>query len=212
MIKNLQLGLCLLSAMLLPRLASASLVGPYTPDANTPILLHLNETSGSVTTNVGTLGGNFITVNAGAGASPAPTVTGMLGYPGFSTASPAISFNNCESNQTGGYMLGYDYNRDGSYEGDIGNTTPPSPSDYVTMSSLGIGNGGQTPFTLEALICPTALTSGNQDIISTDSHESVRCFFFRINASQLAFQYVGGGTVPSQQASATIHRQRCHLR
>ncbi|MGA2243950.1 MAG: LamG-like jellyroll fold domain-containing protein [Verrucomicrobiota bacterium] len=204
---TLKISLCLLLAALLPRFSPAALVGPYTPDANTLFLLHLNEAAGgSVTTNVGLKGGNFITVNFSSAGNPLPAVTTMLGFPSFSITSPtAISFDNCESNNTAGYVLGFDFNGDGSFEGDTGSANPPD-SDYLPMSDLNIGNGGQSPFTLEALICPSSI-SANEDIISTDSHNSPRCFFFRIaNGGQIAFQYVGGGTpsLTSQSLSANI--------
>ena len=189
------LGLVLLA--LLPRFALAALVGPYTVDTNTLILLHLDEAAGgSVTTNVGLLGGNFITCDL-ADNNPSPPVTTMLGFPSYSTNDPtasppiAVSFDNCESNTTAGYGLGYCFNGvDTAFYGDTGSATTPGPSnDYMYMTNLNIGNGGQTPFTLEALICPTS-TAGNQDIISTDNHNSNRPFFFRISGGTLAFQFV----------------------
>ena len=55
-----KLFLWLLAALLTPRLATALLVGPYTPDANTLVLLHLDEAAGgSVTANAGSLGKTF---------------------------------------------------------------------------------------------------------------------------------------------------------
>jgi len=201
--KNLQLGLCLLPAILVPQFAHGALAGPYTADANTLFLLHMDEPAGgSVTTNAGSLGGKFITVNFSATGNPLPAVTTMLGFGSYSTTSPAaISFNNCASNQTSGYLLGYDFNGDGSFAGDPGTAT--TTADYMMMTNLGIGVGGQTPFTMEALICPTS-TSGNQDIFSTDSHDTVRGLFFRISSGTLAFQYVGGGTLTSQALQGNI--------
>jgi hypothetical protein len=189
-------------ATLLPRFASAALVGPYTPDANTLFLLHLDEASGvSVTTNVGLMGGNFITVNYSSDAnanSGMPVVTTMLGFQGYSTNSPTtIFFDNCESNTTAGYLLGYDFNRDGVFEGDQGNGTS---ADFLAMTNLNIGNGGQSPFTLEALICPTS-TAGNQEIICTDSDAINRAFQFRISNGTLMFQFINS---PLQLLSGNI--------
>jgi autotransporter-associated beta strand protein len=204
--KTLKLSLCLL-ATLLPRFVFAALNGPYTPDANTLVLLHLNEAAGgSVTTNVGSLGGNFYSVNYTTDPATLPLVTTMLGATGYSTNLPtSISFGNCEYNTTTGYEFGYDYNRDGIFEGDTGGGTS---LDFMTMSTLNIGNGGQTPFTLEALIQPTT-TAGNQEIICTDSDAGSRGFQFRISAATLAFQFITGaqaiaGTIPTTGPNAFV--------
>jgi hypothetical protein len=198
---------CLWLATLLPRLASAALTGPYMPDAHTLVLLHLDEVVGStVTTNIGLMGGNFITVNYSSDVnanSGVPVVTSMLGFPGYSTNPPyaffptPISFDNCESNTTAGYLLGYDFNRDGFFEGDQGNGTS---LDFLAMTNLNIGNGGQSPFTLEALICPTS-TNGNQEIICTDSDALNRAFQFRISSGTLMFQFINP---PLQALSGNI--------
>lgn len=209
--KTLKAVVYLMVLLPLPRFAFAALVGPYTPDANTLFLLHLDGASGSsVTTNVGLEGGNFITANFSSTGNPLPTITTMLGFPSFSTNSPTtVSFDNCESNMTSGYILGYDYNKDGSFEGDTGGANPAN-ADYLAMTNLNIGNGSSTPFTLEALICPNTITSGplnssgDYDIISTDSHNTLRGFFFRIANGTLAFQFVGGTGVASQSLSANI--------
>ena len=188
---TLKQSLCLMAAAWLPFSVSATLTGPYTPDASTVILLHLNEAAGgSVTTNVGTLGGNFYSVNFTANSTPLPVVTTMLGAAGYS------SFNNCEYSTASGYMLGYDANKSGAFDPDPGNGSSP---DNITMSELNIGNGGQTPFTLEALIQPTS-TNGNQEIICTDSDAGNRGFQFRISSSVLMFQFIYG----SKALSAAI--------
>ena len=188
------LSLGLLLATLLPRAASAALTGPYTADANTLVLLHFDEAAGgSATANAGSLGGSFYSVNysSDSGAnSGVPVVTTMLGATSYSISSPTpVNFNNCEYNTTAGYELGYDYNGDGKFEGDQGNGTS---LDFLTMNKLGIGNGGQTPFTLEAIIQPT-VTSGNQEIICTDSQAGNRGFQFRITSGSLQFQFITGG-------------------
>jgi len=88
----------------------------------------------------------------------------MLGATGYSTNSPTvISFGNCMTNPASssaqsGYEFGYDYNRSGAYEGE---TTTIRSADAMVMTNLNIGNGGQTPFTLEALIQPTS-TAGSR--------------------------------------------------
>ena len=59
-------------------------------------------------------------------------------------------------------MFGYDYNRDGIVEPDNGSGISV---DFLPMSSSNIGTGGQTPFTLEAVICPNQPPrAGNQKL------------------------------------------------
>ena len=184
-------GMALMSACLfVPTAAKASIVGPYTADANTLILLHLNEAAGGTNAAIAAgsvfVGTNFISVNEAAGtATPPPvtTVLGATGYPGFGSAATFA---------TTGYELAFDGNGNGSYQGDSGSVS----ADAILMSSLNIGNGSQTPFTLEAMIAPTTITSGTQEIICTDSSAGTRAFQFRINASgQLEFyQTITGGT------------------
>jgi hypothetical protein len=202
--KTIYASLVLLLAILSPRYALANLLGPYTLDTNTLVLLHLDEAAGqSVTTNVGSLGGNFVSVNFSANTYPSalPVVTSMLGRASLTTNTlpTPITFNNCESNTTTGYMLGYDYNRDGAYEPDNGSG---SSVDYLPMSLLNIGNGGQTPFTLEAVICPTS-TSGNQEVICTDSDAGNRGFQFRISSATFMFQFITGGQALSYTIPTT---------
>src|SRR5208283_826257 len=126
---------------------------------------------GSVTTNVGSLGKNFYSVNYASASATPPLVTTMLGATGYSTnyfttnnlsvvTSFTNNFTNCEYNVTAGYEFGFDYNGNGQYDADSGSGTSV---DFVPMTVLNIGNGGQTPFTLEALIQPTT-TAGNQEI------------------------------------------------
>jgi autotransporter-associated beta strand protein len=208
--KNLSLltqPLMIMAVIMSPLLARANLVGPYAADTNTLVLLHLDEPSGnSVTTNLGSLGGSLISVNYASDATPLTVVTSMLGAAGYSTNSPAIiTYSNAEYNTTAGYEFGYDYNRDGVFEPDTGGGTS---LDFITMNKLNIGNGGQTPFTLEALIQPTT-TSGNQEIICTDSAAGSRGFQFRITSGSLQFQFISGSqalsaTIPSSGANAFV--------
>ncbi len=185
--KNLKLLLCLLTTALVSRLALADLVGPYTPDANTLFLLHFDEPAGgSVTTNVGLKGGNFYSCNLSTASATPPTVTTMLGAAGY--VNGATNFHNCAINPTTGYLFGYDANNSGAYQGE--GTAPAA--DALAMSNLNIGNGGQSPFTIEALIQPNTIL-GNQEIICTDSSGSSRAFQFRISAGSLQFSFITGG-------------------
>ncbi len=170
--------------------AVADLVGPYTPDANTLFLLHFDEAAGgSVTTNLGTKGGNFYSVDETAASATPPVVTTQLGAPGY--VNGATNFNLCMTNFNTGYEFGFDFNNSGAYQGDV-SATAPSP-DALVMTNLNMGNGGQTPFTLEAAIQPTT-TAGNQEIICTDnsgppngSGNVNRGFQFRITSGSLQF-------------------------
>src|ERR1017187_41104 len=157
--KLLKLSLCLLLATMVQRFALADLVGPYTPDANTLFLVHFDEAAGgTVATNVGSKISNFYSVTeATASATPA-TVTTMLGAAGY--VNGATNFHNCMTNPTTGYLFGYDFNKSGAYQGE---GSAPCP-DALAVTNLNIGNGGQTPFTLEAVIRPTTI-SANQEII-----------------------------------------------
>ena len=200
--------------ILSPGLAGAALVGPYTPDASTLLLLHFSEPAGgSKTANAGSLGGSFYSVNYSSDPATLPVVTTMLGATGYSTSSPTlVSFGNCEYNTTAGYEFGYDYNGDGVYEGDTGTGTSV---DFLTMSKLGIGNGGQTSFTLEALVQPTS-TAGNQEIICTDSDAGSRGFQFRITSGSLQFQFITGGqaiagTIPTTGPNALVTGNWYHV-
>src|ERR1017187_3611242 len=162
--KTIKLSFCLLLATLVPRFVFADLTGPYTVDANTLYLFHFDEAAGgTLATNVGSKGGVSYSVNENPASATPPTVTTMLGAAGF--VSGAANFQNCMTNPTSGFVFGYDFNNSGAYEGDVNNATPSA--DRLAMTNLNIGKGGQTPFTLEALIRPTT-TGGSQEIICTD--------------------------------------------
>lgn len=215
-----KLGSLSLSALLLTVASSsrADLVGPYTPDASTLYLFHFDEAaSGTLTTNVGSKSGRAYSVDQAVATALPPTVTTMLGAAGYATNLPlVISFGNAMTNPTTGYLFGYDYNNSGAYDGDIGFSPNPPSADALGMTNLNIGIGGQTPFTLEALIQPTS-TAGSQEIICTDSStpgitgNTARGFQFRINSGGLNFQYIGGpavkalsGTIPTTGPDAFV--------
>jgi autotransporter-associated beta strand protein len=192
--KTIKLSLCLLVALLVPRFSFGDIVGNYTADANTLFLLHFDEAAGgSVTTNVGTKGGNFYSVNEATASATPPTVTTMLGA--VSYLNGATNFHNCMTNPTTGYEFGYDFNKSGAYQGDVSSSSL-SP-DALAMTNLNIGNGGQTPFTLEALVRPNQIASGTQEIICTDSSAGSRAFQFRLNAGTVQFTFVNGGATMS---------------
>jgi len=189
----------LLTAVFLPcLLARANLVGPYTNDVNTLFLLHFNEPAGgSVTTNVGIKGGNFYTVTnttTGNGLAEPPPVTTLLGYTSYTNANGtnfgnAVSGTNIDGLADG--LIGYDGNNNGAFDADV-QGGPASP-DAIALTNLNIGNGGQTSFTLEAIICPSVINV-NQEIICTDDYNGTRGFQFKITSSgTLQFQFISPG-------------------
>lgn len=199
-------GLCLLAA----NSSRADLVGPYTPDANTLFLLHFDEPAGSTATaNAGTKGGNFYTCNLSAASATPPVVNTMLGAAGY--VNGATNFNNCLTNPAVGYLAGFDFNNNGAYQGE--GTAPAA--DALAMTNLNIGVGGQSPFTIEALIRPTTLAV-NQEIVCTDSSAGSRAFQFRITGGSLQFQFISGGgaisaTIPTTGPDAFVAGQWYHV-
>ena len=147
--------------------------------------------------NVGIKGGNFYTVTnttTGNGLAEPPPVTTLLGYASYTNAN-GINFGNavCGTNTSAPFtngLIGYDGNNNGAYDADV-QGGPASP-DAIAMTNLNIGNGGQTPFTLEALICPSSITAPqNQEIICSDDYNGSRGFQFKITTGgQLQFQFI----------------------
>ena len=165
---------------------------PYTADANTVYLFHLDEAAGaSVVTNSAplTVGTNLVAFDgnnyAGDGINQ-PTVTTVLGATGFS------GFGNCANLSAASDLgLGLDVNRDGGVLLDDG--APISPDRLATHSFFGAGN----QFTLEALVNLPTITSGNREIIATDNSGANidRGLQFRITATgQLEFNFIGVNT------------------
>ncbi|HZI33387.1 MAG TPA: hypothetical protein VFF11_13690, partial [Candidatus Binatia bacterium] len=192
--KNVKFFTTLLLAFALPKFALADLAGPYTPDANTLYLVHLDEPSGgSVATNTGSRGGVFITATnttSGNGLALPPSVTTLLGYPSFSGFNKAVSGTNVDGQADA--VIGYDGNNNGVFDGDV--QGGQASLDGIAMTNLNIGVGGASPFTLEALIRPGNITA-NQEIICSDSYH-VRGFQFKITSvGQLQFQYITAPTV-----------------
>ena len=209
----------LASFILAPSFARADLVGPYTVDANTLYLFHFDEAAGgTLTTNVGVKGGVAYSVTEAAASTTPATVTTMLGAAGY--VNGPTNFNNCMTNPTTGYEFGYDFNKSGAYQGDTGSGS--LSADALAMTNFNIGRGGQTPFTLEALIQPAGISSSTaQEIICTDSSAAAnanRGFQFRIISSTLNFQFVGGatpravaGTIPTTGPDAFVANTWYHV-
>jgi autotransporter-associated beta strand protein len=174
----------LLIAAFAPTLSQAVIIGPYTPDANTLHLYHFDEAAGGVVVaNSGSIGGNAYSVNEATASATPPTVTTVLGAAAFSGFGNAVSF------PTAGYLLGFDANASGAYQGESATAVSP---DRINMNTLNMGNGGQTPWTIEAMIAPTA-TNVNQEIVCTDSsalNPPGRAFQFKIVPAGLQFQTI----------------------
>src|SRR6266481_3943317 len=163
---------------------------PYTWDANTLFLFHFDEpAAASAATNSGSLKGNAYSVNMTTASSAPPVVTtvlGAAGYPGFGNAANL---------NTSGYLLGYDADDSGAYNGET--------VEAFSMSQLNMGNGGPTTWTLEAMILPS-VTNANQEIISTDSSAASRGFQFRLNtAGQLELNLIAAGINPKTAIPST---------
>lgn len=180
-----------LAVLCLTTLASeAGISGPYTPDAQTTHLYHLDEVAGAfAVVNSGSAGGSALAVgpNNPATATPAPSsaLTGAAGFGPFGHAADLTGLP--------GHLLGYDANGSGIYQADLNGTASP---DRVALSTLGIG--AAAPFTLEALVSPFS-TSGNREIIATDSYAAQRGFQFRIvtggaTGQRLEFNLIGTGS------------------
>ena len=181
-----RLLLLLLSAHFISSQSSATIVGPYTADANTLHLFHLDETSGSVTVDSVSGGGNAYTVQnttTGNGTATPPTVTTILNATAYSGFGTAANLN------TAGYIIGYDANANGHYDADV---QSGQTGDTITQSSFfNMGNGSQTPWTIEAMIYPS-VTNVNQEILCSDSYHT-RGFQFKINtAGQLEINFITG--------------------
>ncbi len=207
-------------------LCQADLVGPYTPDANTLFLFHFSEAAGgSVTLNSGSKGGSAYSVDANPVSATPPTITAMLGAAGYVGGS--VNFGNCMTNpgvstaagDQLGYLVGYDNNNSGAFDADVNGTTPSA--DQLGMTNLNMGVGGQSAFTLEALIRPNS-TAGSQEIICTDNSaaagNSARGFQFRINSGGLQLQWIGGasptavsGTIPTTGPDAFVAGEWYHV-
>jgi hypothetical protein len=157
---------------------------PYIADANTLVLFHFDEAAGgSVTTNLGSLGGNAYSVNMSSATTTPSLVTTVLAAASYTNFGNAATF-------ASGQLIGWDYNNSGAYDGDVNGSM--LSADRLPMSLLNIGNGGQTPWTLEAIIYP-AVTNASQEIITTDSSTGNRGFQFRLNsAGQLDLHLITG--------------------
>jgi hypothetical protein len=170
--------------------SAESAPSPYTWDANTLFLFHFDEPAGaSAATNSGSLEGNAYSVNMTIASSAPPVVTTVLGASGYP------GFGNAANLNTSGYLVGYDADDSGAYNGET--------VEALGMNQFNMGNGGPTPWTLEAMIFPS-VTNMNQEIISTDSSAASRGFQFRLNnAGQLELNLIAAGINPKTAIPST---------
>ena len=167
-------------------------LAPYTPDANTTFLFHLDEPAGeSVAANavVSEISGfSAITFDgdeyAGDGTVQ-PTITSTLGSSGFTGFGNAASL----TERTG---IGVDINGDDAF---LVNDDAPLSSDRFANHRPIFGESGS--FTLEAMINVSEIDSA-QEIISTDGNYAntsggnlSRGFQFRIVNGNLEFLFIG---------------------
>jgi fibronectin-binding autotransporter adhesin len=184
------------AASMLPGPSWGNVVGPYSSDGNTAVLLHLDETPGAITAvNTGGYPANAIAFNQSSVNVVGTTSTAILG----ATGASGFTFGNFgnAATFTGNLFLGFDTNNNGTYQPDLNtNTTNTNPS-ADAIASTQFTDSGTGAFTLEALVnIPTAFTSGsNHEIISYDSSNNTpaqRGFQFRFNqasATVLNLQY-----------------------
>lgn len=147
---------------------------PYTSDANTLILYHLDEADGSAVTNSAASGGlhGVFSVAPGTSASAAAIVL-HSSHPRFGNALVNAA------NQG----VGVDVNGNGTW-----NFDGIEAGDRFAMSQLG------SQFTLEAMVNLASLSAGNQHIWGGDGNTQ-RAFQFRIeNGGILRFDPDPGGT------------------
>lgn len=202
------------AALLAPaHCAYGSIKGPYTPDANTAILLHLDEAAGAgVAANAVSGAAGFVaTANPGA-ASPRNPTPGILGAPGASGAG--FNFGNAAnlsaSNSMGLFM-------DGNQNGvaDLDTSGAATGDDLVPMADL-CGPSGE--FTFEALVRLPSLTGANREIIAMDTSGSPRPFQFRFTSTgQIEFNNIGTSganpkaTIPTTGPEAFVANEWFHV-
>jgi autotransporter-associated beta strand protein len=214
--------LAMVTPLLAPMSANAAIAGPYAADTNTPYLFHFDEplsVSSSNTVNAGTKGGTSYTVTnatSGNGLATPPAVTNMLGktsYTGFGYCVSGTNSLDPASNPTLGGLVGYDGNNNGAYNADVNGSGTPSV-DAIMVTNLNIcftnnGPSGNSPWTMEALVCSTGLVSGvNQEIVCMDAANTAagrRGFQFRLTGSgQLELNLCPGGNTLGPDITASL--------
>jgi hypothetical protein len=193
--------------------ATAALIGPYTADANTTYLYHLDEAAGgSVAVNAGTAATSAVSYDGtpyagdGVNQTTVTTVLGAIGYSSFGNAA-----NLSAANDLG---LGVDVSGDGGFRLD---DNSPLSNDRLADHSTIFGSGNA--FTLEAMVNLPAVTGSNREIIATDNSagNADRGFQFRVTSTgSLEFNYIGVATtgvtavIPTTGAHAFLANEWFH--
>jgi len=185
-----------LLALLFATPAFATIRGPYTADADTVHLFHLDEAAlGTTAANSGSATTPLIAFNGtnppASNSSTQPANNGILG-----AAANSPAFGNSAGIASAAHGLGMDANGSGGFQ--PGTTAVP---DGIPHSSLAGSNGS---FTLEALVKLPAITGSVREIISTDSSLANRGFQFRIGSGGLLeFNFISGPGAPVSAAIPT---------
>lgn len=166
----------------------ASIRGPYTPDGNTKLLLHLDDAAESgIAVNAVTGAPAFIATANPSAATPRNPMPGILGAPGASGIG--FDFGTCANLSSSNSMaLFIDANGNGVADLDTSGTAPGE--DRISGSTF-TGLSGE--FTLEALVNFPSLTGANREIISMDNSSGAtsRPFQFRLTSTgQLEFNNI----------------------
>lgn len=160
--------------------ALASINGPYSPDAATVFLLHLDEDgTGGIAANAVSGGASFIATANPSAATPRNPTPGILGAVGASGVG--FTYGRCANLSTANNLgLFIDANANGVADLDVSGSAPGG--DAISGSTF---TGPSGEFTLETLINLPSLTAGNREIISLDSSAgaSDRPFQFRVSAT-----------------------------
>jgi hypothetical protein len=179
----------------IPLATTQAALTPYTSDANTVYLYHLNEAAGaSSAANAGSAGFSAIGYDGNPsepGAVPANTAlpqalnTTILGAAGFSGFGGAANISAADLG------LGVDANGSGGFQ--MGNTNATNSPDAILQSSLADDSSGS--FTIDAMIRIPAITGTvAKEIVSTDGGgaTATRGFQFSITATGfLSFNFIG---------------------
>ena len=210
---SLQILACTLITFAAAPASFGSIVGPYVPDANTIFLLHLDETSGGITTNGVPGSASFIATANPSAATPRNPLSGLLGATGASGVG--FDFGLCAdlsfSNSVGLFI---DANGNGVADLDVNATVP---ADAISGSTF---TGGSGEFTLEALVNLPSITGANREIISMDNSggAGARPFQFRVNSTgRLEFNNIAvAGTlqtalIPTTGPEAFVANQWFHV-
>ena len=184
--------------LLNPLNSAAVVVGPYTPDANTVFLFHLDEAAGTtVATNAagaiaaGTNALAYVQNQAVTNNCPADTsILGAGGASGFLLANfgrCAVVTNSAGLASSSGTVsngLGVDFNQSGAftYYNNSANVGDTLPNQNLIL-------GPNNSFTLEALInlSITNTASGTGREIICSDNGGTRGFQFRINGANIEF-------------------------